>query len=123
MRMRTGKTGILGNIGRRAANAPSTKADPFEGLASGSHRDDARSQQPLGREALDVAVAWSVIGIFLVVMMAVIHELSLILIPVVLAIVVGMILGIAAEKLSSYGIPGAGVAVILSGLVAAVMFS
>ncbi|CDN91497.1 AI-2E family transporter [Agrobacterium tumefaciens] len=120
------KAGNLGNIGGRTGAgtgiAGATRADPLEGLASGSHRDDARSQQPLGREALDVVVAWSIIGIFLVVMMAVIHELSLILIPVVMAIVVGMILGIAAEKLGSYGIPGFGVALILSTLVAAVMF-
>lgn len=98
------------------------KADPLATPASVSQRDDARSQQPLGREALDVFVAWSVIGIFLIMSMAVIHELSMILMPVVMAVVVGMILGISAEKLASYGIPGAGVAIILSTLVAAVIF-
>ncbi|WP_144575301.1 AI-2E family transporter [Agrobacterium sp. DE0009] len=97
-------------------------ADPLATPASVSQRDDARSQQPLGREALDVFVAWSVIGIFLIMSMAVIHELSMILMPVVMAVVVGMILGISAEKLASYGIPGAGVAIILSSLVAAVIF-
>ncbi|MCZ7854503.1 MULTISPECIES: AI-2E family transporter [Agrobacterium] len=98
------------------------KADPLATPASVSQRDDARSQQPLGREALDVFVAWSIIGIFLIVSMAVIHELSMILMPVVMAVVVGMILGVSAEKLASYGIPGAGVAIILSTLVAAVIF-
>lgn len=102
-----------------AASIPGLKSDMSQ---ASSRRDDARSQQPLGREALDVAVAWSIIGIFAIMMMAIIHELSLILIPVVMAIVVGMILGIAAEKLGSYGIPGSGVAVILSTLVAAVIF-
>ncbi|MFF2320873.1 AI-2E family transporter [Agrobacterium sp. NPDC058088] len=101
---------------------PVDKADPLATPASLSQRDDARSQQPLGREALDVFVAWSVIGIFLIMSMAVIHELSMILMPVVMAVVVGMILGISAEKLASYGIPGAGVAIILSTLVAAVIF-
>jgi predicted PurR-regulated permease PerM len=43
-----------------------------------------------------------------------------VLIPIVMAIVVGMILGMAAEKLAGYGIPGFGVALILSGLVALV---
>ncbi|WP_312619225.1 AI-2E family transporter [Agrobacterium pusense] len=104
------------------AALPVDKADPLATPASVSQRDDARSQQPLGREALDVFVAWSVIGIFLIVSMAVIHELSMILMPVVMAVVVGMILGISAEKLASYGIPGAGVAIILSTLVAAVIF-
>lgn len=102
-----------------AASIPGVKPDTPQAT---SKRDDARSQQPLGREALDVAVAWSIIGIFIIMMMAIIHELSLILIPVVMAIVVGMILGIAAEKLGSYGIPGSGVALILSTLVAAVIF-
>lgn len=101
---------------------PVDKVDPLATPASLSQRDDARSQQPLGREALDVFVAWSVIGIFLIMSMAVIHELSMILMPVVMAVVVGMILGISAEKLASYGIPGAGVAIILSTLVAAVIF-
>ncbi len=104
------------------AALPVDKADPLATPTSVSQRDDARSQQPLGREALDVFVAWSVIGIFLIVSMAVIHELSMILMPVVMAVVVGMILGISAEKLASYGIPGAGVAIILSTLVAAVIF-
>ena len=99
------------------------KGDPLLTPAAVSQRDDARSQQPLGREALDVFVAWSIIGIFLIMSMAVIHELSMILMPVVMAVVVGMILGISAEKLASYGIPGAGVALILSTLVAAVIFS
>ena len=104
------------------AALPVDKADPLATPASVSQREDARSQQPLGREALDVFVAWSVIGIFLIMSMAVIHELSMILMPVVMAVVVGMILGISAEKLASYGIPGAGVAIILSTLVAAVIF-
>lgn len=96
--------------------------EPAVKSALATAQDDARSQQPLGREALDVAVSWSVVGLFVVVLMGVIHALSLILIPIVLAIVVGMILGVAAEKLDSYGIPGFAVALILSSAVALVMF-
>lgn len=92
------------------------------GLDMRRKQDDDRSQQPLGREALDVAVAWSVIGIFLILGLSIVHMLSMILMPVVMAIVVGMILGLAAEKLGSYGIPGGAVALILSSSVAAVMF-
>lgn len=94
----------------------------YMGGALGSAQDDERSQQPLGREALDVAVAWSTVGIFVIIMMGVIHSLSIILIPVVMAIVVGMILGVAATKLNSYGIPGFAVALILSSAVALVLF-
>lgn len=82
--------------------------------------DDARSQQPLGREALEVAAKWSIVGLFTIVLLACVHLLSVVLIPIVMAIVVGMILGMAAEKLAGYGIPGFGVALILSGLVALV---
>lgn len=82
--------------------------------------DDARSQQPLGREALEVAAKWSIVGLFTIVFLACVHLLSVVLIPIVMAIVVGMILGMAAEKLAGYGIPGFGVALILSGLVALV---
>jgi len=82
--------------------------------------DDARSQQPLGREALEVAAKWSIVGLFTIAFLACVHLLSVVLIPIVMAIVVGMILGMAAEKLAGYGIPGFGVALILSGLVALV---
>lgn len=109
----------------RPAKAVDVKAEKIA-LAGGHdvrrNQDDDRSQQPLGREALDVAVAWSIIGIFLIIGLSIVHMLSMILMPVVMAIVVGMILGLAAEKLGSYGIPGGAVALILSSLVAAVMF-
>jgi predicted PurR-regulated permease PerM len=82
--------------------------------------DDVRSQQPLGREALEVAAKWSIVGLFTIAFLACVHLLSVVLIPIVMAIVVGMILGMAAEKLAGYGIPGFGVALILSGLVALV---
>lgn len=80
------------------------------------------SQAPLGRGALDVAALWSVIGIFLILLFTCIHYMSLLLIPVTMAVVVGMILGMAAGRLGSYGIPGLGVAFILSGLVAITFF-
>ncbi|NTF31194.1 AI-2E family transporter [Rhizobium skierniewicense] len=96
--------------------------DPMTQTALATAHEEERSQQPLGREALDVAVAWSTVGLFLIVLMGVIHSLSIILIPIVMAIVVGMILGVAASKLSAYGIPGFAVAVILSSAVALVVF-
>ncbi|GAK71688.1 AI-2E family transporter [Agrobacterium rubi] len=96
--------------------------DPVMQTALVSAHEEERSQQPLGREALDVAVAWSTVGLFLIVLMGVIHSLSIILIPIVMAIVVGMILGVAASKLNAYGIPGFAVALILSSAVALVVF-
>lgn len=84
--------------------------------------DDPTTFAPLGREALDVASSWALIGIFLIIGFAVVNHMSLILIPVTLAIVVGMILGLAAEKLGRAGVPRFGIAIILSSLVAAAVF-
>ncbi|MBB4142794.1 AI-2E family transporter [Rhizobium rhizoryzae] len=86
------------------------------------YNSDATEFSPLGREALEVAKAWAVIGIFLIIGFAVVQHLSLILKPVTLAIVVGMILGMVAERMGQYGIPRFGIAFILSSLVMVSIF-
>ena len=61
------------------------------------------------RSLLDLMVAWSIIGMFVIAMSVVIYLLEPILMPVTLAIVVGMVLGRAADQLSRFGLPpGAG---------------
>lgn len=86
--------------------------------------DQAEPDAPLvlGREALDVAMAWSMIGIFAVVFFAILHYMALILIPVTLAVVVGLILGLVADKMGRAGVPRFGIAIILSTLVFLVVF-
>lgn len=74
------------------------------------------------KDGLDVTMAWAVIGIFVILGLACVYMMSLILIPVTLAVVVGMILGLAAEKLSKLGVPRVTNAVLLSSLVALVIF-
>ncbi|SFB03747.1 Predicted PurR-regulated permease PerM [Rhizobium sp. NFR07] len=76
----------------------------------------------LGRDALEVAMAWAVIGIFLIIFFAIVHYMALILIPVTLAVVVGLILGLVADKLGRAGVPRFGIALILSSLVFLVLF-
>ncbi|MDR6815356.1 putative PurR-regulated permease PerM [Neorhizobium sp. 2083] len=90
--------------------------------ALGAEDIDITENLPLGREALDVAMAWAVIGIFAIVFLALVHYMSLILIPVTLAVVVGLILGLVADRLSRAGVPRFGIAFILSTLVFAVLF-
>jgi len=90
--------------------------------ALGPEDIDVTENLPLGREALDVAMAWAVIGIFAIVFLALVHYMSLILIPVTLAVVVGLILGLVADRLSRAGVPRFGIAFILSTLVFAVLF-
>jgi len=75
-----------------------------------------------GRDKLNIAASWATIGIFLMLAFAAVYTMSLILIPVTLAVVVGMILGLAAERLSKLGIPRVLNAVILSSSVALVIF-
>ncbi|WJR67703.1 AI-2E family transporter [Neorhizobium sp. CSC1952] len=83
---------------------------------------DLSEHHPLGREALDVAMAWAVIGIFAIAFFAILHYMSLILIPVTLAVVVGLILGLVADRLGQAGVPRFGIALVLSTLVFAVLF-
>lgn len=75
----------------------------------------------LEKDGLDVSMAWAIIGIFAILGLAAVYLMSLILIPITLAIVVGMILGMAAEKLSKMGVPRLANAFILSSGVALVI--
>ncbi|MBB3392616.1 putative PurR-regulated permease PerM [Rhizobium sp. BK275] len=74
------------------------------------------------KDGLDVSMAWAIIGIFGILGLAAVYLMSLILIPITLAVVVGMILGMAAEKLSKMGVPRLANAVILSSSVAFIVF-
>lgn len=69
------------------------------------------------KDGFDIAVGWSIIGIFIVTGSAVVHELSGILMPITLAIVVGTVLGHAADRLGRFGLPPAA-----GGLVLGVVF-
>ncbi len=86
------------------------------------NEEDAGEQILLGREALEIAMAWSVLGLFAIVFFVILHSMALILIPVTLAIVVGLILGRVADRLGEAGIPRFGIAFILSTLVFAFLF-
>lgn len=82
-------------------------------------------QAPMRRvekDGLDISTAWAIIGIFTILGLSAVYMMSLILIPLTLAIVVGMILGMLAEKLSKLGVPRITNAVILSSAVALVIF-
>ncbi|CCF18545.1 conserved membrane protein of unknown function [Pseudorhizobium banfieldiae] len=83
---------------------------------------DPTEFSPLGRAALEVAASWALIGLFCLAGLALISYMKLVLIPITLAIVVGIILGMAAERLGELGIPRFGIAITLSSAVAAVMF-
>lgn len=69
------------------------------------------------KSGLDLVVAWSIVGTFVIAMSAVVYTLESILMPVTLAIVVGMVLGLAADKLERFGLPP-----VLGGLAFGVIF-
>lgn len=73
------------------------------------------------KSGLDFALAWSVIGIFTIMGVAAIYLASAVLMPLTLAIVVGLILGLAADKLGNLGIPPMMTAFILSSLFAGLL--
>ncbi|WP_439631515.1 AI-2E family transporter [Shinella sp.] len=68
------------------------------------------------RYGLDIAAAWAAIGIFAIMAMAVVYLMAPILIPLCLAVVTGLIFGVAAEKLNEFGIPPLPTALLLAGL-------
>ncbi|ATN33400.1 AI-2E family transporter [Rhizobium sp. ACO-34A] len=81
-----------------------------------THRVKAR------KTALDLAMIWSVIGIFAILAITAIQLASSVLIPITLAVVVGLILGLAADRLGALGIPSMLSALILTTLFAALIF-
>ncbi len=76
----------------------------------------APSQEAPRRYGLDIASAWAVIGIFTIMAMGVVYLMAPILTPLCLAVVTGLILGVAAEKLNEFGIPPLPTALLLAGV-------
>ncbi|WP_275789029.1 AI-2E family transporter [Pararhizobium gei] len=69
------------------------------------------------KTGLDLVVAWSVVGTFIIFAATVIYMMESILMPITLAIVVGMVLGLAADRLAGFGVPP-----VLGGLLLALIF-
>ncbi|MDX0233280.1 AI-2E family transporter [Sinorhizobium meliloti] len=57
------------------------------------------------RDNIDLAGAWSVIGLFVIACAAVVHTMEAILLPITLAVVIGIVLGRAADELARFGLP------------------
>ncbi|HTO29757.1 MAG TPA: AI-2E family transporter [Pararhizobium sp.] len=78
---------------------------------------EAAPPQTAPKTGLDLVVAWSIVGTFIIFASAVIYMMEAILMPVTLAIVVGMVLGLAADRLANFGLPP-----VLGGLLLALVF-
>ncbi|TPP10118.1 AI-2E family transporter [Rhizobium glycinendophyticum] len=66
------------------------------------------------KTGLDYTVSWSVIGLFVIFALIALHLASFVLIPLTMAIVVGLILGLAADRMGRLGVPPTLTAIILS---------
>ncbi|CAD7027877.1 AI-2E family transporter [Pseudorhizobium endolithicum] len=108
--------------GRKAKRSAADLAIAKAEAAAQQDEADVVEFSPLGRAALEVAASWAIIGIFCLLGLALISYMKLVLIPITLAIVVGIILGMAAERLGELGIPRFGIAITLSSAVAVVLF-
>lgn len=69
------------------------------------------------RPVIDSVAAWCTVGIFIIIAGATIHLMASILMPVTLAVVVGIVLGQAADRLGKFGLPP-----MLGGFVLAMIF-
>lgn len=69
------------------------------------------------RDGIELMVAWSIIGLFVIAGCAAIYAMETILLPITLAIVVGIVLGRTADALARFGLPP-----IFGGLLLALIF-
>jgi predicted PurR-regulated permease PerM len=117
--------GIANGIRKQASKIALGERRVSSWAQSMAAAEDVAAQAPMRRvekDGLDILMAWAIIGIFIILGMSAVYMMSLILIPLTLAIVVGMILGMLAEKLTKLGVPRITNAVILSFSVALVIF-
>lgn len=80
------------------------------------HRQKPSRKVRFQKTGLDYVVSWSVVGLFAIFALISLHLASFVLIPLTMAIVVGLILGLAADRLGSLGVPPTLTAIILSSL-------
>lgn len=85
-------------------------------LRSGLDLEKGLGDHAPRRYGLDIAAAWAAIGIFTIMAMGVVYLMAPILIPLSLAVVTGLIFGVAAERLHELGIPPLPTALLLAGL-------
>ncbi|NBB51138.1 hypothetical protein GVN24_22925 [Rhizobium sp. CRIBSB] len=85
------------------------------------HRGKPTRHVRFQKTGLDYAVSWSVIGLFVILGLTALHLASFVLIPLTLAAVVGLILGAAADRMGTAGIPPMLTVLTRSGLFLAIL--
>lgn len=88
-----------------------------------THRQKPSRKVRFQKTGLDYVVSWCVIGLFGIFALIALHLASFVLIPLTMAIVVGLILGVAADKLGNLGMPPMLTAIILSSLFVVILLT
>ncbi|MCJ8148217.1 MULTISPECIES: AI-2E family transporter [Shinella] len=91
-------------------------------LASSLETEDDVDDVSIRRDGLLTASSWAIIGIFSIMAMGIVYFMAPILIPLSLAVVIGLIFGVAAEKLNKMGIPPLPAALLLASAFAVGLF-
>ena len=106
------------------ANGAGMSREAMEHAAWATER--ARRKSPhrvrVRKTGLDLALIWSVIGSFVILSVAAGYLTSSVLMPITLAVVVGLILGVAADRLGAIGVPPMATAVILTSVFGFLLF-
>jgi len=93
------------------------QGQPLADLArNGAREEPGLVRVRVERDNLDLAKIWSIIGLFTIAVLTVVYTMSAVLMPITLAVVVGLILGLLADKLHKLGLPPILSAILLSTL-------
>ena len=114
--MPEGQRGVILETLRRAGASPEYKRARRIVEEEAAVATAAPSTAPR-RDGIDLMVAWSIVGLFVIAGSAAIYTMETILLPITLAIVVGIVLGRTADALARYGLPP-----IFGGLLLAMIF-
>ncbi len=65
----------------------------------------AEASKPRKRAGVDPLLTWSIVGLFVLALSAAVHAMEAILMPIAFAVIIGIVLGRAADELERFGLP------------------
>lgn len=65
----------------------------------------AEASKPRKRDGADPLLTWSIVGLFVIALSAAVYAMEAILMPIAFAVIIGIVLGRAADELERFGLP------------------
>ncbi|WP_081157916.1 AI-2E family transporter [Ensifer aridi] len=65
----------------------------------------AEASKPRKRAGVDPLLTWSIVGLFVLALSAAVYAMEAILMPIAFAVIIGIVLGRAADELERFGLP------------------